>query len=124
VAAGDVARWPHRLYGDALVRVENWANANNQGAAAALNLLAGPGHATPFAEVPSFATNVHGARIQIAGLPHLAEEAKLVTGTVEDDQFSVGFTTDGVLVGAVAVNSPKDFVRLKRGLAGGSPLDL
>lgn len=124
VAAGDVARWPHQLYGNTLVRVEHWANANEQGAVAALNLLAGPEHATPFADVPSFATNVHGARIQIAGLPHLAEEAKLVTGAFEDDKFSVGFTTNGVLVGAVAVNSPKDFVRLKRGIAAGSPLEL
>ncbi|MEU5945807.1 FAD-dependent oxidoreductase [Micromonospora sp. NPDC047465] len=124
VAAGDVARWPHQLFGNTLVRVEHWANANDQGAAAALNLLAGPEHATPFADVPSFATNVHGARIQIAGLPHLAEEAKLVTGTFEDDQFSIGFTANGLLVGAVAVNSPKDFVRLKRGVAAGNPLEL
>ncbi|MFD2767129.1 NAD(P)/FAD-dependent oxidoreductase [Micromonospora eburnea] len=120
VAAGDVARWPHQLYGNTLVRVEHWANANDQGRVAALNLLAGPDDATPFADVPSFATNAHGARIQIAGLPHLAEESRLVTGAVEDHQFTVGFTRNGVLVGVVAVNSPRDFVRLKRGVAARS----
>ncbi|MFI9593897.1 NAD(P)/FAD-dependent oxidoreductase [Nonomuraea sp. NPDC052265] len=117
VAAGDVARWPHRLYGDAPVRVEHWSNANEQGAAAARNLLAGPEEAQPFADVPNFATHVHGARIQTAGLPHLADEARVVTGSPEEDRFAVAFARDGVLVGAVAVNAPKDLIRLKRSVA-------
>jgi hypothetical protein len=99
------------------------ANANDQGAAAAVNLLAGPENAKPFADVPSFATHVHEARIQIAGLPHLAEEARLVAGAFEDDRFAVALTRGGVLVGAVAVNSPKDLIRLKRGVTSGSPLE-
>ncbi|MFE3448679.1 NAD(P)/FAD-dependent oxidoreductase [Nonomuraea sp. NPDC059194] len=122
VAAGDVARWPNGLYGDALVRVEHWSNANDQGSVAALNLLAGPENAKPFADLPSFATHVHGARIQSAGLPPLADEAKLVAGSVEEDSFAVGLARNGVLVGAVAVNSPKDLIRLKRGIAAGSSL--
>ncbi|MFD8563566.1 NAD(P)/FAD-dependent oxidoreductase [Streptosporangium canum] len=122
VAAGDVVRWPHGLYGDALVRVEHWSNANDQGTVAALNLLAGPENAKPFADLPSFATHVHGARIQSAGLPHLADEAMLVAGAFEEGRFAVGLARNGVLVGAVAVNSPKDLIRLKRGITSGSPL--
>ncbi|MEV4395054.1 FAD-dependent oxidoreductase [Nonomuraea sp. NPDC049607] len=117
VAAGDVARWPHRLYDDALIRVEHWSNANEQGAVAARNLLAGPEQAQPFADVPNFATHVHGARIQTAGLPHLADEARVVAGSPEEDRFAVAFARDGVLVGAVAVNAPKDLIRLKRSVA-------
>ncbi|GAA2318924.1 FAD-dependent oxidoreductase [Nonomuraea roseoviolacea subsp. roseoviolacea] len=116
VAAGDVARWPHGLFGGETVRVEHWSNANEQGAIAARNLLAGPENATPFLDVPNHATHVHGARIQTAGLPHLADAASIVTGSPEDDRFAVAFTRDGVLVGAVAVNSPKDVVRLKRAI--------
>ncbi|NUW39432.1 NAD(P)/FAD-dependent oxidoreductase [Nonomuraea rhodomycinica] len=116
VAAGDVARWPHGLFGGEMVRVEHWANANEQGAVAARNLLAGPGNATPFLDVPNFATHVHGARIQTAGLPHLADSASIVTGSLEEDRFAVAFTRDGVLVGAVAVDSPKDLIRLKRAI--------
>lgn len=116
VAAGDVARWPHGLYDEAMVRVEHWSNANEQGAVAARNLLAGPEAAQPFIEVPNFATHVHGARIQTAGLPQLADDARIVAGTPEEDRFAVAFTRRGVLVGAVAVNSPKDLIRLKRAI--------
>ncbi|MEV4471277.1 FAD/NAD(P)-binding oxidoreductase [Nonomuraea sp. NPDC049504] len=122
VAAGDVARWPHSLYGGTLVRVEHWSNANDQGAAAALNLLAGPENAKPFADLPAFATHVHGARVQTAGLPHLADESRIVTGDPGDGRFAVAFAKDGTLVGAVAVNAPKDLIRIKRAIVAGDRL--
>ncbi|WP_433249530.1 NAD(P)/FAD-dependent oxidoreductase [Streptosporangium sp. CA-135522] len=122
VAAGDVARWPHGLYGDSLVRVEHWATANDQGAVAALNLLAGPENAKPYADLPSYATHMHGARIQTAGLPHLADEARVLAGSVEEDSFAVGFARNGLLVGAVAVNAPKELIRLKRRVVAGEAL--
>ncbi|RSN12632.1 FAD-dependent oxidoreductase [Nonomuraea sp. WAC 01424] len=123
VAAGDVARWPHSLYGGALVRVEHWSNANDQGTAAALNLLADPANAKPFDDLPSFATHVHGARVQTAGLPHLADESRLVAGSPDEGRFALAFAKDGVLVGAVAVNSPKDLIRVKRAVAAGGSLE-
>ncbi|MEQ4725603.1 FAD/NAD(P)-binding oxidoreductase [Nonomuraea sp. B19D2] len=116
VAAGDVARWPHGLFDGEMVRIEHWANANEQGAVAARNLLAGPENAQAFLDVPNFATHVHGARIQTAGLPHLADTASIATGSPEEDRFAVAFTRRGVLVGAVAVNSPKDLIQLKRAI--------
>src|SRR3712207_8220508 len=42
-AAGDCARWHNRLFDlddDAIMRVEHWTNAAEQGAAAARNVLA------------------------------------------------------------------------------------
>ncbi|GAA3235711.1 NAD(P)/FAD-dependent oxidoreductase [Nonomuraea helvata] len=116
VAAGDVARWPHGLFGGETVRIEHWSNANEQGAVAARNLLAGPENAQPFADVPNFATHVHGARVQTAGLPHLADAASITAGSPEEERFAVAFTRNGVLVGAVAVNSPKDLIKLKRAI--------
>ncbi|WP_433436578.1 NAD(P)/FAD-dependent oxidoreductase [Nonomuraea sp. CA-141351] len=116
VAAGDVARWPHGLFGGEMVRIEHWSNANEQGAVAARNLLAGPENAQPFLDVPNFATHVHGARIQTAGLPHLGDTAGITAGSPEEDRFAVAFTRGGVLVGAVAVNSPKDLIKLKRAI--------
>ncbi|MGW0480570.1 NAD(P)/FAD-dependent oxidoreductase [Nonomuraea sp. NPDC003214] len=123
VAAGDVARWPHARYGGASVRVEHWANANEQGAAAALNLLAGREDATPYAGLPAFATHVHGVRVQTAGLPHLADEARVAAGDPEDGRFAVAFARAGTLVGVVGVDAPRDFVRVKRAVAAGDPLE-
>ncbi|WP_283139358.1 NAD(P)/FAD-dependent oxidoreductase [Rhizohabitans arisaemae] len=123
VAAGDVARWPHDLYGGTPVRVEHWSNANEQGAVAARNLLAGPDAARPYAGIPSFATTAHGARIQTAGLPHLADEERVVDGSPADDRFTVAFLKEGVLVGAVAVNAPKELMRLRNGIAARASLD-
>lgn len=120
VAAGDVARWAHPLYDGALVRVEHWANANEQGALAARNLLAGPAEAETYAAVPSFATHIHGARVQVAGLPALADEERVLVDESADDRLVVAFTARGVLVGAVAVNAPKDLIRLKRAIAARS----
>ncbi|MFI6291977.1 NAD(P)/FAD-dependent oxidoreductase [Nonomuraea sp. NPDC050790] len=122
VAAGDVARWPHSRYGGATVRVEHWSNANEQGAAAARNLLLGPEESEPFTGVPSFATSVHGSRIQTAGLPHLADTATVVAGTPEEDRFAVAFSLGGELVGAVGVNAPKDLIRLKRAITAGQSI--
>ncbi|MET8003415.1 oxidoreductase C-terminal domain-containing protein [Nonomuraea glycinis] len=56
-------------------------------------------------------------RIQTAGLPQLADEAKITAGSLEEDRFAVAFTRGGVLVEAVAVNSPKDLLRLKRAIS-------
>ncbi|WP_067489800.1 NAD(P)/FAD-dependent oxidoreductase [Actinomadura hibisca] len=121
VAAGDVVRWPHGLFGER-VRVEHWANANDQGLLAARNLLRGPAEAEPYAEVPGLGTRVHGARVQWAGLPHLGDASHLVAGKAEDDKFAVAFTRGGILVGAAAVAFPKELNRLRRGIVAGSAL--
>ncbi|WP_067819764.1 NAD(P)/FAD-dependent oxidoreductase [Actinomadura kijaniata] len=117
VAAGDVARWPHPVFGGALVRVEHWANANDQGARAARNLLRGPGDAEPHAEVPGLGTRVHGTRVQWAGFPSMADEALVAAGDPAEDRFSVAFLRDGVMVGGVAVNHPKEAIRLRKAVA-------
>ncbi|MFC5180808.1 NAD(P)/FAD-dependent oxidoreductase [Actinomadura harenae] len=122
VAAGDVARWPHTLFGDETVRIEHWSNANEQGAHAARNLLRGPLEAVPFSQVPALGTRVHGTRVQYAGLPHLADASTVVEGAPEDGRFSVAFTRGGVLVGAATVNFPKELTRLRKAIAAGESL--
>ncbi|MCP2338654.1 NAD(P)/FAD-dependent oxidoreductase [Actinomadura rupiterrae] len=122
VAAGDVARWPHALFGDEPVRIEHWSNANEQGAAAARNLLRGPSGAVPFGQVPALGTRVHGTRIQYAGLPHLADASTVVTGAPEDGKFAVAFTREGVLVGAATVNFPKELTRLRKAIEAAESL--
>ena len=117
VAAGDVARWPHAVFDDEYVRIEHWTNANEQGALAARNLLRGPRDAEPFTEVHTLGTRVHGTRIQWAGLPRIADEIVAIAGSAEEGKFSIGFGRSGRLVGAVAVNWPKELFRLRRAIA-------
>jgi 3-phenylpropionate/trans-cinnamate dioxygenase ferredoxin reductase subunit len=62
-AAGDVARQQHPLLGP--LRVEHWANALNQGPAAARNML---GRAEPFGRVPYFFSDQYDAGMEYAGL--------------------------------------------------------
>src|SRR4029077_19783268 len=57
-AAGDVANAMHPFFGTR-VRVEHWANALNQGPAAARNML---GRETPFEELPYFFSDQYDDR--------------------------------------------------------------
>jgi len=64
-AAGDVAHWPNRLL-DCAMRLENWTNAADQGAQAAINALF-PDRARAHETVPYFWSDWYGNRIQFVG---------------------------------------------------------
>jgi 3-phenylpropionate/trans-cinnamate dioxygenase ferredoxin reductase subunit len=62
-AAGDVANAYHPLYGEC-VRVEHWANALNQGPAAARNML---GQAVPYERLPYFFSDQYDVGMEYSG---------------------------------------------------------
>jgi NADPH-dependent 2,4-dienoyl-CoA reductase/sulfur reductase-like enzyme len=113
VAAGDVTRWPHRLFDGRLLRVEHWTNAVDQGAAAAKTLLASPDGTQPFAVLPSFWSEQFGTRIQSIGLPQLADHATVVAGSLEERRFLAVYTERGRMVGAVAFDMPRALAAAK-----------
>jgi NADPH-dependent 2,4-dienoyl-CoA reductase/sulfur reductase-like enzyme len=110
-AAGDCARWHNQLFDphdDAVMRVEHWTNAAEQGAAAAKNLLAelGGGATTPYQGVPFFWSDQFDSRIQFIGRAHGGDEVKVFTGDT-GAAFAAIYGWQGRLRAALGVSSPK-----------------
>ena len=100
-AAGDVTNHFNPLFGKRM-RLESWQNAQNQAIAAAKVMCGGD---EPFAEVPWLWSDQFDINLQIAGLGADADETISREG---EDGFIVFQRTAGQLVGAVAVNRPRD----------------
>jgi NADPH-dependent 2,4-dienoyl-CoA reductase/sulfur reductase-like enzyme len=114
--AGDLTRWPNQLF-DEEMRVEHFTNANEQGAAAASNLLLGPGNGVPYAPVPFFWSDQYDTRIQFVGRAHGEDVVKVVHGSVEERKFVALYGRDGRLVGALGMSMPKQLMPYRKPLA-------
>ncbi|MFI6509614.1 NAD(P)/FAD-dependent oxidoreductase [Streptosporangium sp. NPDC050855] len=119
VAAGDVARVPHRLAGGTSIVLGHWTNAAEQGAAAAHTLL-NPDEPRPFTGVPGFWFDLHGARIRSAGLPALADEVRVHEHDLPGRHLEVSYHRDGRLVGALTVGRTGRLVPYRRRLEAAS----
>ena len=108
VAAGDVARWHDRRFGQEL-RVEHWRNALEQGRHAARTIL---GSDEPFTQMPYFWSDQLDAKIQSVGIPHDADCAEVQR--LDDTSLAVVYGRQGVVRGALCVNAPRDLVRYRR----------
>ncbi len=102
-AAGDVTSHPNALLGRR-IRLESWENAQNQAINSARSML---GKEDPYAEIPWFWSDQYDANIQLMGLPAVWDQVA-VRGSRDDGHF-IEFYLDGErLVGAAAVNNPRD----------------
>ena len=117
-AAGDVARWPHPLFGEEL-RIEHWTHAIEMGEAAARRLLATPATATPFAPVPYVWTDQYDRKLQMAGHIRPDDLMEIIQGSLEERRFVAIFGREGRLTGALAMNRPAAVIRLKQRIARG-----
>ena len=118
-AAGDVACHPSR-FAKGLVRLECWANAQNQAIATAKAAL---GTGGDYDEVPWFWSDQYGVNLQILGLPDRGGLA-LARGAPRDGQ-GLWMVTDaaGTLAGLVAVNAGGDLRALRKLVASGATPD-
>lgn len=104
VAAGDLASWPHPLFGRRM-RVEHRFNASEQATAAATNLLGGD---VVHDAVPYFWSEQLGVRVQVFGDPSRAERAELVAGDLASDRFAAVLRdADDAVTACVSWNLPK-----------------
>jgi 3-phenylpropionate/trans-cinnamate dioxygenase ferredoxin reductase component len=100
-AAGDCCSFPHPLYGDRRIRLEAWRNAQDQGGAAARNML---GADEPFTTVPWFWSDQYNLSLHIAGLPDAAT-TEVVRRRRDGVEIRFGLGPDGRLLAASAVGT-------------------
>lgn len=110
-AAGDCARWHNHVFDphdDAVMRVEHWTNAAEQGAHAARNLLAqAAGEAlTPYESVPFFWSDQFDSRVQFVGRAHGGDEVHVFAGST-NGSFAALYGYQGRLRGVLGVSMPK-----------------
>lgn len=111
-AAGDVTRHFSPLCGRH-IRLEAWQNAQNQAIAAARVMC---GEETPFSEVPWMWSDQFDANLQVAGLPDSWNDV-VIRGDTAARDFIAFQMQAGEVVGAMAVNRPRD-MRFARRLIG------
>lgn len=108
-AAGDVARRPNLTLGGC-ERVEHWQNAQEQGAAAARNML---GRRTPFVRVPWSWSDQYGVNLQMCGWPSNTDDMT-VRGDPDGLDFTALFHREGRLVGAIGAGRPAEIRALRQ----------
>ena len=108
-AAGDCANTPLPCLGRR-VRLESWANAQNQAIVAAKAAL---GHDVRYDELPWFWSDQYDVNLQILGLPARWPEP-VVRGDPASGSFSQFYLDGDRIVAIVAVNAPRDLRAAKK----------
>ena len=108
-AAGDVANMPLGCLG-ARVRLESWANAQNQSIVAAKAAL---GKEARYDEVPWFWSDQYNLNLQMLGVPARWSEP-VVRGALGSESFSLFYLEGENISGVVAANAPRELRAAKR----------
>jgi len=98
-AAGDVANAHHPFYGEP-IRVEHWANALEQGPAAARNML---GVGPPYDKIPYFFSDQYDIGMEYAGYATDWDEV-VFRGDVDAREFIAFWLKEGRVVAGMNVN--------------------
>ena len=117
-ACGDVANHPNAWL-KRRVRLESWANAQNQAIATAKALI---GVRVPYAEIPWFWSDQYDVNLQILGdIPAGTEPA--VRGDLQARRATLFFLDDGMIRGVIAINSPRDLKLARKWMSQGRAVD-
>jgi NADPH-dependent 2,4-dienoyl-CoA reductase/sulfur reductase-like enzyme len=99
-AIGDIAAHDHPRLGTR-VRIEHWANAKDQGAHVAKNLL---GAAEPYTASPYFFSDQYDLGMEFRGLADPATDELVVRGDLAGREFIAFWLRDGAVRAAMNVN--------------------
>ncbi|MVT64515.1 pyridine nucleotide-disulfide oxidoreductase [Bradyrhizobium pachyrhizi] len=115
-AAGDVAEQWSRSH-ERWMRVENWANAQNQAIATAKSMA---GVETAYDAPSWFWSDQYDANVQVVGHPAGGDE--IVRGDVGAGRFTAISVRDDEIVGGTTVNAARDMAMLRRLVAARRPV--
>ncbi|GAA5156861.1 MULTISPECIES: NAD(P)/FAD-dependent oxidoreductase [Amycolatopsis] len=118
-AVGDIASHFHPRYGRR-VRVEHWANAKNQGAHVAANLL---GEHEPYTAAPYFFTDQYDLGCEYRGLADPDTDRLVVRGDLGTREFTAFWLREGHVTAAMNVNAWDDGDALQRLVENRPPVD-
>jgi p-cumate 2,3-dioxygenase ferredoxin reductase subunit len=109
--AGDAALQWSRCHGRA-IRIETWANAQNQAISVAANMIS---EVKEYNDAPWFWTDQYDLNIQVAG--DMCDSEQIVRGDPSSAKFSIVTMRGSEVVGALSVNAAKDMAMLRRIIA-------
>jgi NAD(P)H-nitrite reductase large subunit len=119
--AGDVARFPHVLFGSQFLALEHWGNAVTQAVVAAHNMVSGQTDRWPHLWVPVFWSAQFGTNIKSVGVPAAADEVAVAQGSVEDRRFVAVYGRRGRIVAAVGFDQARWLDFYQRLIEVGAP---
>jgi len=116
-SAGDVALQWSKCH-DRALRVETWANAQNQAICVAGNMAGGN---REYSDPPWFWSDQYDLNIQVVG--DMLNADHVVRGDCQSDRFSVAAMRGSEIVGAISINAAKEMAMLRRLVARQSKLN-
>jgi len=116
-SAGDVALQWSKCH-DRAIRVETWANAQNQAICVAGNMA---GANREYSDPPWFWSDQYDLNIQVVG--DMLNADHVVRGDSQSNRFSVAAMRGNEIVGAISINAAKDMAIFRRLVARQSRLN-
>lgn len=119
VAAGDIASWPNRRFGQ-VMRVEQWENAVEQGEHAARRVLAEMGLGESpgaFRPIPWFWSDQYDRKLQMAGRPSGDDVMEVVEGSIDEQRFVALFRRGDTASAVLGVNRPRHVMQARMAMA-------
>jgi len=118
-AAGDICEYESVVHDGALVRIEHWDVAFNQGKTAALNML---GKDVPHAEVPYFFSDLADwGGLEYVG-PAFDWDEEVVRGSPGDASLTIWYVQGGRVRAALTVGRSDDLDHARRLISSGAQL--
>ncbi len=118
-AAGDIANAWHPHY-QRRIRIEHWANALNQGAAAGANASGNP---QPYTRLPYFFSDQYDLGLEYVGYAS-ADDAVAIRGDLGKREFIAFYHRDGVVAAGMNVNVWDVVEDIRAIITAGNPVDV